>query len=965
MASPNKTPDDENEGERNAKLHSLTPNWGIDAKNNVHLWCRSSASGDLCYVSSNVCLDRGHRMKCSSCRIIVHEECRSILIDKMKIMCRPTFQDAEIGSYRENTATSHHWIARPTPKGRCRTCGKTFGSKVCSLLNETVAMSCSWCKEVCHNKDSCFNPKKMSSENCNLGAHANLIVPPTWIVKLPCKETENSKQVFAIKPIPSSSSKPLLVFINPKSGGNQGSKLLRTFQWLLNPRQVFDLTEGGPSVGLDLYKRVPNLRILACGGDGTVGWILSVLDDLKVSTSPPIAVLPLGTGNDLARSLGWGGGYTDEPLTKILSNIEDGEIVKLDRWILNVGPNPKVELSSSEEGRKTLPLNVVNNYFSLGVDARIALEFHEAREAKPGKFNSRFRNKMFYGQAGGKDLIQRKWKDLSNYVTLECDGQDMTNKLKEMKVHSILFLNISNYGGGTKPWGASVGHFQTPATDDGMIEVIGLTTYQLPLLQAGGHGSSIAQCKKAKLVTSCTIPVQVDGEPCRMLPSVIEIELLNTVNMIAKTKKHGTSTKKESVEKISLPLKLLTFQKYESEHHRKENLENDASSLGSVSISYDTDLSEIRPQISSLLKERDSKTASENQENGEGKAKDSQKTANWWFLDSCSGAKFFRIDEAQEHLYYVNDICDQELYIAEQREPADDVNSDATKAEPDEDDVSHVSTSSSSRHSQGSGDYGESRESLEPTDTQAESNDLNVESSHSKPESSESNIKQSHSIADPLDSSTVSSDSDIQPSDSNIETTNSTLEMLPYKDEIMDVADMDLIAAAKMGNLEQVARLHSEGHSLMQRDHEGRTALHHAAFIGNVDVVRYLVAYAPISVLDAQDDIMFHTALHRAATRMDKVVCSILVSAGASLDIKDKQGYTAQELADVMGDHVLAEYLKRFSFASPSESSLFRKNCFNCSLYFSASEESLILQSSIGDSSSSSSERASASVVSQ
>lgn len=52
----------------------------------------------------------------------------------------------------------------------------------------------------------------------------------------------------------------------------------------------------------------------------------------------------------------------------------------------------------------------------------------------------------------------------------------------------------------------------------------------------------------------------------------------------------------------------------------------------------------------------------------------------------------------------MNDICEEELYIAEQRESVNDVTDDVPKAEPDGDDVSRASTSSSGRQSQESGD---------------------------------------------------------------------------------------------------------------------------------------------------------------------------------------------------------------------------------------------------------------------
>ena len=78
---------------------------------------------------------------------------------------------------------------------------------------------------------------------------------------------------------------------------------------------------------------------------------------------------------------------------------------------------------------------------------------------------------------------------------------------------------------------SSVLQFGEQRMDDGLIEVIGLTTNTLPKLLAGGKGICIGQCRSAVIRTRRTIPMQVDGEASRLNPATIELSLLNQVSM--------------------------------------------------------------------------------------------------------------------------------------------------------------------------------------------------------------------------------------------------------------------------------------------------------------------------------------------------------------------------------------------------------------------------------------------------
>lgn len=50
---------------------------------------------------------------------------------------------------------------------------------------------------------------------------------------------------------------------------------------------------------LYVFRQITNYKILVCGGDGTIGWVLQCLDNVgqdSECSSPPCAIVPLGTG---------------------------------------------------------------------------------------------------------------------------------------------------------------------------------------------------------------------------------------------------------------------------------------------------------------------------------------------------------------------------------------------------------------------------------------------------------------------------------------------------------------------------------------------------------------------------------------------------------------------------------------------------------------------------------------------
>ncbi|XP_041522022.1 diacylglycerol kinase alpha isoform X1 [Microtus oregoni] len=483
-------------------------------------------------------------LSCNLCKYTVHDHCA------MKA------QPCEVSTYAKSRkdigVQSHVWVRGGCDSGRCDRCQKKI-----RIYHSLTGLHCVWCHLEIH--DDCL---QAVGTECDCGPLRDHILPPSSIYprvlasvpdrKLKTADDASLSTIDALRvqidPVPN--THPLLVFVNLKSGGKQGQRVLWKFQYMLNPRQVYNL-KNGPEQGLKFFRDVPQFRVLVCGGDGTVGWILESIDKANFPVVPPVAVLPLGTGNDLARCLRWGRGYEGENLGKILKDIETSKVVYLDRWLL------EVTLQANEKS-DPVPSQIINNYFSIGVDASIAHQFHVMREKYPEKFNSRMKNKLWYLEFATSETIFSTCKKLEESLTVEICGKPLD--LSDLSLEGIAVLNIPSTHGGSNLWGdirrpqgdtstinqalgstakiitdPDILKTSVPDMSDKRLEVVGIEGaiemgQIYTKLKNAGH--RLAKCSEITFRTTKTLPMQIDGEPWMQAPCTIKITYKNQMPML-------------------------------------------------------------------------------------------------------------------------------------------------------------------------------------------------------------------------------------------------------------------------------------------------------------------------------------------------------------------------------------------------------------------------------------------------
>ena len=180
-----------------------------------------------------------------------------------------------------------------------------------------------------------------------------------------------------------------------------------------------------------------------------------------------MGILPLGTGNDLARVFGWGGRYDDALVKRLSKALKTAEPALLDRWECKIERRSEA-LTPALNPQPAEGSVIFQNYLGVGAAAARSFHrcvyyftlcmganrltwflFHRARDANPRMFFSAASNKLMYGLFGAYDFVFHSHRDLREQVRVIADGEEVD---LPRDAEGVILLNINSYAGGVKMW---------------------------------------------------------------------------------------------------------------------------------------------------------------------------------------------------------------------------------------------------------------------------------------------------------------------------------------------------------------------------------------------------------------------------------------------------------------------------------------------------------------------------------
>jgi len=237
--------------------------------------------------------------------------------------------------------------------------------------------------------------------------------------------------------------------INPVSGGGQGKVIHKFLPEIMESmdfkadewKAEFTRKEGMEEQILTALSSTE--KLVAVGGDGTVSSVLSIMLSSEYADRVHIGLIPLGTGNDLARVLGLYKPFADKGLLYLVRRLLMAKSRPFDIWTVN--------------GKYALA-----NYFSAGIDARIAHDFNHDRATGVISSNSVIANKLHYVK---RFFADRAYHLKSGKISMVVNTPEL-NETVDLTGHTTVIVgNIPSFASGANPF------FKSDMAD-GYLEVV-------------------------------------------------------------------------------------------------------------------------------------------------------------------------------------------------------------------------------------------------------------------------------------------------------------------------------------------------------------------------------------------------------------------------------------------------------------------------------------------------------------